>query len=69
MKSFEQDIAQLYSRCKSNQSEFNFENATQTEQIEYLIKLSRDTFIGHVMLQNIGVDCDNIISQRVIAMT
>lgn len=49
--------------------EFNFEEAGQAEQIEFLKKLSRDTFIAHSMLQNIGVDCDNIIVQRVMTMT
>jgi hypothetical protein len=68
-KSFEQDVNQLYARCKSNQTDFNFEEASQSEKIDYLKKLSRDTFIAHSMLQNIGVDCDSIIVQKVMTMT
>jgi hypothetical protein len=31
--------------------------------------LSRDTFISHSLLQNIGVDCDEIVAKRVMKMT
>ena len=45
------------------------EEASQSEQIEFLTNLSRDTFISHSLLQNIGVNCDGIVAQRVMAMT
>ena len=45
------------------------EEASQSEQIEFLTNLSKDTFISHSLLQNIGVDCDGIVAQRVMAMT
>jgi hypothetical protein len=67
VKSFEQDVSQLYSKCKSNQFDFNFREASEKEQIEFLQKLSRDTFIAHSLLQNIGVDCDSIVAKRVTA--
>lgn len=45
------------------------EEASQSEQIEFLTNLSKNTFISHSLLQNIGVDCDGIVAQRVMAMT
>lgn len=45
------------------------EEASQSEQIEFITNLSKNTFISHSLLQNIGVDCDGIVAQRVMAMT
>ena len=56
-------------KVSNNQTDFNWEAASQAEQIEFLQSFSRDTYISHSLLENIGVDCDNIVSQRVVAMT
>lgn len=53
LKSYEKDLNQLYIQCKPQ-----FEGLDQTAQINLLRSQSQDTLISHVLLQNIGVNCE-----------
>ena len=63
-KSFERDLNQLYLKLKSDKNG-DFESLDQSAQIENLKQKSQDTLISHILLQNIGVNCDQIVAQKV----
>lgn len=64
LKSFEKDLSQLYSQCKPE-----LENSDQSTQINLLKQKSQDSLISHILLQNIGVNCDELISQKVLSIS
>jgi lipid II:glycine glycyltransferase (peptidoglycan interpeptide bridge formation enzyme) len=53
LKSFEKHLHQLYITCKPQ-----LESLEQAAQIEHLKTQSQDTLISHILLQNIGVNCE-----------
>lgn len=64
LKSYEKDLNQLYLKIKPQ-----FENLDQTSQITLLKAQSQDTLISHILLQNIGVNCEQLILQKIMSIS
>lgn len=64
LKSYEKDLNQLYLKIKPQ-----FENLDQTSQIALLKSQSQDTLISHILLQNIGVNCEQLILQKIMSIS
>jgi hypothetical protein len=60
LKSFEKDLNELYINLKPQ-----LKNLDLTAQINLLKAKSQDSLIAHVLLENIGVNCEQLISQKV----